>query len=50
VLKDLQTEVDKLPEHTGVEATISVDDFGAQFVDAEELLQEEKKVLDLQGC
>jgi hypothetical protein len=48
-MKDLQTEVDKLPEQTGVETTISVEDFGAQFVDAEELLQE-RKVLDLQGC
>jgi hypothetical protein len=42
VLKDLQTEVEKLSEHTGVEATMSVENFGAQFLDADELLQEKK--------
>jgi hypothetical protein len=48
-MKGLQMEVENLPEHTGVEATILVKDFGVQFLDAEELLQEEK-VLDLRSC
>jgi hypothetical protein len=49
VMKGLQMEVDKLSEHTSDEAIILVEDFGAQFLDAYEFLQE-KKVLDLQGC
>jgi hypothetical protein len=48
-MKGLQMEVDKLSEHTSDEAIILVEDFGAQFLDAYEFLQE-KKVLDLQGC
>jgi hypothetical protein len=42
-------EVDNLPEHTGVEATMLVNDFGAQFLDADGLLQE-GNVLDLRSC
>jgi hypothetical protein len=49
VKKDLRMEVDNLPEHTDVEATMLVKDFGAQFLDADGLLQE-GNVLDLRSC
>jgi hypothetical protein len=49
VKKGLQKEVDNLSENTGVDATMLVIDFGAQFLDADELLQE-GKVLDLRSC
>jgi hypothetical protein len=49
VMKGLQKEVENLSEHTGVEETILVNEFSAQFVDAAEKLQEEK-VLDAHRC
>jgi NH3-dependent NAD+ synthetase len=41
-MKGLQKEVEDLPEHTGVEETILVNEISAQIMNAAEKLHEEK--------
>jgi hypothetical protein len=48
-MKGLQKEVEDLPEHTGVEETILVNEISAQIMDAAEKLHEEKD-LGPQSC